>query len=69
MDVYKWITGNDGKEVRMNLSVITLIFRILLVLEPVWSQVLKLIEQLQDEDREDLRAAVEFIASQPKRNA
>lgn len=49
----------------MNLNVISLIFKILMILTPVWDQVLELIDGLRDEDRKDLRAAVDHISSLP----
>lgn len=62
---HKLILNAEGEEVLMNLSVITLIFRILLILEPVWKNVLELIEGISHEDREDLKAAVEFVTDLP----
>lgn len=49
----------------MNLNVITLIFKILMVLSPVWDKVLDLIADLAIEDREDLVAAVNHLSNLP----
>ena len=62
---HKLILNAEGEEVLMNLSVITLIFRILMILQPVWENVLELIEGISREDREDLKAAVEFVTDLP----